>query len=83
MCCSPNETRKLDVAKLKAEHREAVLTKSKYRFLKNPENLTEKQALKLSELVLICPGFFGRFCQSPSAPDSLIGFFRHPRTKMS
>ena len=46
-----NETRKLDVNKLKAEHRESVLTKSKYIFLKNPENLTEKQALKLSELV--------------------------------
>src|SRR5215469_6449890 len=41
-----DETRKLDVAKLKSEKREAVLTKSKYIFLKNPENLTEKQAVK-------------------------------------
>ena len=31
------------------ERRESVLTKSKYIFLKNPENLTEKQALKLSK----------------------------------
>ena len=46
-----DETRKLDVAKLKAEKREAVLTKSKYIFLKNPENLTEKQAVKLEELL--------------------------------
>src|SRR5215469_250850 len=41
-----DETRKLDVAKLQSEKREAVLTKSKYIFLKNPENLTEKQAVK-------------------------------------
>jgi transposase len=46
-----DETRKLDVAKLSEEKREAVLTKSKYIFLKNPENLTAKQAVKLSELV--------------------------------
>ena len=46
-----DETRKLDVTKLKAEKREAVLTKSKYIFLKNPENLTEKQAVKLEELL--------------------------------
>jgi len=46
-----NETRKSDVKKLKAEGREAVLTKSKYIFLKNPENLTDDQAEKLSELV--------------------------------
>ena len=46
-----DETRKLDVAKLKAEHREEVLTKSKYIFLKNPENLTEKQVPKLQELL--------------------------------
>src|SRR5215469_2530882 len=44
-------TRKLDVAKLQEEKRETILTKSKYIFLKNPENLTEKQAVKLSELV--------------------------------
>ena len=46
-----NETRKSDVRKLKAEGREAVLTKSKYIFLKNPENLTDDQAEKLSELL--------------------------------
>jgi len=46
-----DETRKEDVAKLKAEGYEPVLKKSKYIFLKNPENLTEKQAVKLSELV--------------------------------
>ena len=46
-----NETRKSDVKKLKAEGREAVLTKSKYIFLKNPENLTDDQAEKLSELL--------------------------------
>jgi transposase len=46
-----NETRKMDVAKLKKEGREAVLTKSKYIFLKNPENLTDDQADKLSDLL--------------------------------
>jgi len=46
-----DETRKLDVAKLKAEKKEKVLTKSKYIFLKNPENLTEKQAVKLQDLL--------------------------------
>jgi len=46
-----DETRKLDAAKLKKEHREAVLTKSKYIFMKNPENLTEKQVPKLQELL--------------------------------
>ena len=46
-----DETRKLDVAKLKQEHREEVLTKSKYIFMKNPENLTEKQVPKLQELL--------------------------------
>jgi len=46
-----NETRKEDVAKLKKEGREPVLLKSKYIFLKNPENLTDTQAGKLSELV--------------------------------
>jgi transposase len=46
-----NETRKKDVAKLNKEGREAVLTKSKYIFLKNPENLTDDQATKLSELL--------------------------------
>ena len=46
-----DETRKEDVAKLKAQKKEAVLTKSKYIFLKNPENLTEKQAVKLDELL--------------------------------
>jgi transposase len=46
-----NETRKSDVKKLKEEGREAVLTKSKYIFLKNPENLTDDQAEKLSELL--------------------------------
>ena len=34
---------------LKKEGREAVLTKSKYIFLKNPENLTDDQAAKLSD----------------------------------
>jgi len=46
-----NETRKLDVAKLKAKKKEKVLTRSKYIFLKNPENLTDKQAVKLQELL--------------------------------
>ena len=46
-----DETRKLDVAKLKSERKEEVLTKSKYIFLKNPENLTDKQAVKLKELL--------------------------------
>ena len=46
-----DEVRKLDVAKLQEEKRETILTKSKSIFLKNPENLTEKQAVKLSELV--------------------------------
>jgi transposase len=46
-----NETRKMDVAKLKKEGREPVLLKSKYIFLKNPENLTEDQATKMSELL--------------------------------
>ena len=46
-----NETRKSDAKKLKAEGREAVLTKSKYIFLNNPENLTDDQAEKLSELL--------------------------------
>jgi len=44
-------TRKLDVAKLKMKKKEKVLTRSKYIFLKNPENLTEKQAVKLQELL--------------------------------
>ena len=46
-----DETRKLDVAKLKTQRKEKVLTKSKYIFLKNPENLTDKQAVKLEELL--------------------------------
>ena len=46
-----DETRKLDVAKLKSQRKEKVLTRSKYIFLKNPENLTEKQAVKLDELL--------------------------------
>jgi transposase len=46
-----NETRKEDVSRLKKERREAVLTKSKYIFLKNPENLTDDQTEKLSELI--------------------------------
>ena len=46
-----NETRKEDVKKLQEEGREAVLTKSKYIFLKNPENLTDDQTEKLSELL--------------------------------
>lgn len=46
-----NETRKEDVKKLKDEGREPVLTKSKYIFLKNPENLTDPQVDKLSELM--------------------------------
>ena len=46
-----DETRKLDVAKLKAKKKEEVLTKSKYIFLKNPENLTDLQAVKLQELL--------------------------------
>lgn len=46
-----DETRKEDVAKLKKEKKENVLTKSKYIFLKNPENLTEKQAVKLEDLM--------------------------------
>jgi len=46
-----DETRKLDVAKLKTKRKEGVLTKSKYIFLKNPENLTDKQAVRLEELL--------------------------------
>ena len=46
-----NETRKEDVAKLKKEGRQPVLVKSKYIFLKNPENLTDDQVTKLSELM--------------------------------
>ena len=46
-----NETRKEDVRKLKEEGREEILKKSKYIFLKNPENLTCRQAEKLSELL--------------------------------
>jgi len=46
-----NETRKEDVAKLKKDGREPILKKSKYIFLKNPENLTDTQAEKLSVLV--------------------------------
>jgi len=46
-----NETRKEDVRKLKEEGREPVLTKSKYIFLKNPENLTDDQTEKLSVLM--------------------------------
>ena len=46
-----DETRKLDVAKLKSQKKEKVLTRSKYIFLKNPENSTEKQAMKLDELL--------------------------------
>jgi len=46
-----DETRKLDAAKLKEEGCESVLVKSKYIFLKNPENLTDKQAVKLEELL--------------------------------
>jgi transposase len=46
-----DETRKLDVSKLKEAGYESVLTKSKYIFLKNPENLTKKQAVKLEELL--------------------------------
>ena len=46
-----NETRKEDVAKLKKSGREPILKKSKYIFLKNPENLTDTQAEKLSELM--------------------------------
>jgi transposase len=46
-----DETRKQDVAKLKADGYESVLTKSKYIFLKNPENLKDKQAMRLEELL--------------------------------
>ena len=46
-----NDVRKMDVAKLKKEGREPVLTKSKYIFLKNPENLTDEQVEKMSELL--------------------------------
>ena len=46
-----DKTRKLDVAKLKQVKKEKILTKSKYIFLKNPENLTDKQAVKLDDLM--------------------------------
>ena len=46
-----NETRKADMKKLKEEGHEPVLTKSKFIFLKNPENLTDDQTEKLSELL--------------------------------
>jgi transposase len=46
-----DETRKLDVAKLKLKKKEKILTRSKYIFLKNQENLTDKQAVKLDDLM--------------------------------
>jgi len=46
-----DKTRKEDVRKLKEQGREEILKKSKYIFLKNPENLTDRQAEKLSELL--------------------------------
>ena len=46
-----DDVRRGEVRRLKAEKKEAVLAKSRYCFLKRPENLTEKQSLRLGELL--------------------------------
>lgn len=46
-----NEIRAGEARKMKQEGYEEVLTHTKYCFLKNPENLTEKQELKLSDVL--------------------------------
>ena len=40
-----------EVRRLKAEKKDAVLAKSRFCFLKRPENLTENQSLRLGELL--------------------------------
>jgi len=44
-------TRREEVKRLKSEGYEPVLQKSRYSFLKRPENLTEKQQMKLDEVM--------------------------------
>jgi transposase len=46
-----DEVRRDEVRRLKAEKKDAVLSKSRWCFLKRPENLTEKQSLRLGELL--------------------------------
>lgn len=46
-----DQVRAAEVKRLKAEGREPILSRSRWCFLKRPENLTEKQDLTLSELV--------------------------------
>jgi len=46
-----DQVRQDETKKLKQRGQEAILTHSRYVFLKNPENLTEKQDDKLSELL--------------------------------
>ncbi len=46
-----DEVRRDEVRRLKSEKKEAVLSKSRWCFLKRPENLTEKQSLRLGELL--------------------------------
>lgn len=46
-----NEIRAGEARKMKQNGYEEVLTHTKYCFLKNPENLTEKQKLKLSDVL--------------------------------
>ncbi|MBM4043110.1 MAG: ISL3 family transposase [Planctomycetes bacterium] len=45
-----DEVRREEARKLKDEGRENILSKTRYIFLKNPENLTDKQRLRLSDL---------------------------------
>lgn len=46
-----DEVRRDEVRRLKAEKKDAVLSKSRWCFLKRPENLTEKESLRLGELL--------------------------------
>ncbi len=46
-----NEVRASEVRELNAKGYEAILTKSRWLLLKRPENLTEKQEIKLAELL--------------------------------
>ncbi len=45
-----DEVRREEARKLKEEGKENILSKTRYIFLKNPENLTDKQRLRLSDL---------------------------------
>ncbi len=53
-----NEVRAGEVNELTAKGYEAVLAKSRWLLLKRPEHLTEKQEIKLAELLLSRPPFF-------------------------